>query len=170
MKVVHTIETLRARCTECGDCWEWGMAFANGHPCARHDGKMMLVRRLMVQLSGRRITSRQRAMPTCENPKCVNPNHIIVETHRQVMKRVGEAGKLGDTARLAKIAATKRAGPQSKLTHEQVQAIRSSDATCKADAERYGVDPSTISAIRRHVRRKEFTNNPWIGLGARTSK
>lgn len=167
--IVHSIETLHARCDEVGDCWEWtGCYSKTGHPCTRHDGKMVLVRRLMAQLAGKPITPSIKVIPCCENGRCINPDHIVVRTHRQVMKRQGAMGKLSEPSRLAKIAATKRAGPQAKLTWEKVQAIRARETTHSEEARLHGVSIGVISAIRRHLRWKEYEGNPWAGLGART--
>lgn len=163
----QTISTLRERCTEVGDCWEWqGARTDTGHPTVRHDGKTHLVRRLMAALAGIDMPPNAKAVTTCENLRCVNPDHIVMRTHRQVMKRQGELGKLSDIARIAKIAATKRA-KYGKLTTEQVRAIRDSSETGVAMAALHGISQGKVSAIRRHRCWRELSGNPFTGLGAR---
>lgn len=165
---LYTIESIHQRCVEDGDCWEWqSCTTATGHPTVRHDGKTVLVRRIVISLSGRQIGPKDKAVTTCENTKCVNPDHVVTRTHRQVMKRQGELGKLSDPTRIAKIAATKRAGHQAKLTMEDARAIRSSSDTHKKIAEQYSIHPSKVASIRQHRCWRELTGNPFAGLGAR---
>lgn len=162
----QTIETLHARCIEVGDCWEWqGACMPNRHPCVRHDGKTHLVRRLVAALAGISMPENAKAVTSCENLRCVNPDHIIMRTHRQVMRRQGELGKLSDIMRIAKIAATKRA-KYSKLTMEQVRAIRASSETGVAMAALYGISQGKVSAIRLHRCWRDLAGNPFRGLGA----
>lgn len=163
----QTIDTLRARCIDVGDCWEWqGARTDTGHPTVRHDGKTHLVRRLAASLAGIPMPQNAKAMNTCENLRCVNPDHIVMRTHRQVMKRQGELGKLSDIARIAKIAATKRA-KYGKLTTEQVRAIRDSSETGVSMAALHGISQGKVSAIRRHRCWRDLAGNPFTGLGAR---
>ena len=165
----QTIQTIHARCTEVGDCWEWqGGTTGTGHPCVRHDGKTVLVRRLVMQLAGRPLRPSDRAMTTCENILCVNEDHLTQRTHRQVMARQGELGKLSEPARTAKIAATQRTR-RGKITMDDARAIRASDETHEQAALRYGIHPSKIASIRQYRCWRELEGNPFVGLGVRTS-
>ena len=165
----QTIQTIHARCTEVGDCWEWqGGTTGTGHPCVRHDGKTVLVRRLVMQLAGRPLRPSDRAMTTCENILCVNEDHLTPRTHRQVMARQGELGKLSEPARIAKIASTHRAR-RGKITMDDARAIRASDETHEQAALRYGIHPNRIASIRQYKCWRELEGNPFVGLGARTS-
>ena len=163
-----SVQSLRDRCREVGQCWEWsGCLTSTKHPSVNLNGKMVLARRLMATLAGKPIAKGKRAYMRCENPLCINPDHIIEKTHQQIMKRQGELGKLGGITRSSKIAAIKRAGPQAKLTIEIVREIRAASTTHKVEAERRGVHPSKIAAIRQHRCWREYDNNPWVGLGSR---
>ena len=165
---IHTIETIRARCTEVGDCWEWGMCFtANGHPTVRHAGKTTLVRRLVHQLAGKEIGHGKIVIASCENSRCVNPDHTRAVTLQAHMKRMGALGKLSDLARIAKIAATTRA-KYGKITMDDARAIRESSATHEQTAQQYGINPSKVAAIRQHRCWRELSGNPFAGLGARS--
>lgn len=167
MKTLHTMESIYARCADVGDCWEWQESMmGNRHPNVRHDGKIVLVRRLVVTLTGRTLRPSEKAIPTCENTRCVNPDHIAVQTHRTVMKRQGELGKLSDPVRVAKIAATKRA-KYGKITMDDARAIRASSDTHESAGNRYGIHRSKIAAIRQHKCWRELSGNPFAGLGAR---
>lgn len=165
---LETIESIHARCTEVGDCWEWnGCTNKHGHPSVRHDGKSWLVRRLVVLLTKGQVKSNLRAVTKCENKLCVNPAHIVLKTHRQIMIRQGELGKLSDIKRIAKIAATKRA-KYAKITMDDARAIRASTETIEQASKRYNLHPSKIHSIRTHKCWREFSGNPFVGLGARS--
>ncbi|MBP3980828.1 hypothetical protein J8G26_08820 [Acidovorax sp. JG5] len=166
---IHTIESLRAKTIECGDCWEWQLCGNNGgkNPVVRHDSKTTTVRRLMLQLSGATIVKGSHTVCTCDNRLCVNPAHLKQVSQSVSMALAGAKGLLSSPARSAKIAAKKRA-QMARLTLEQVREIRQYTTTHAVAAETYGVHPSKIAAIRRHECWREYhTSNPFAGLGAR---
>lgn len=166
--MTHTIETLRARCEEIGECWEWtGSHTRNGHPTVTNAQKHFMVRRLMAELSGMPLTPKKKISTKCGNKSCVCPQHIVIETHRQLMKRQGAMGKLSGQVRHAKIAAAKRAGPQAKITMEIARSIRESDAPHTTEAKKHGITPRKVADIRNYLCWREFESNPWMGLGAR---
>jgi hypothetical protein len=82
------------------------------------------------------------------------------------MQQMGRMGKMNDLVRSAKIAATKRA-QCAKITMAQVQEIRTSTENTREAGQRYGLHPSRISAIRRHKIWRDYSSNPFAGLGAR---
>lgn len=161
----HTIKTLRERCAEVGDCLEW--PGKSRHPMVRHMGRTMLVRRLVLELVGKQIPADKRAVMSCENRLCINPDHIVMRSHREIMARQGALGKLSDPARVAKIAATKRE-KYAKLTMADARAIRASPETHEKTAAKYGIHPSKVASIRQHRCWRELHGNPFAGLGARS--
>lgn len=161
----QTLESIHAKCTEVGDCWEWSGS-KRWHPSVRHGGKVVLVRRLVVELTGRTIQATQKAVATCDNKSCCNPAHVAIQSHRQVMRSQGALGKLSDPARIAKIAATKRA-KYAKITMDDARAIRASDETCRQAGERYGISLGKVASIRQYRCWRELAGNPFLGLGAK---
>lgn len=81
----------------------------------------------------------------CDNPPCVNPDHLFVGSHRENMRDMVEKGR-----------STKgtRRPSTSKLNEEDVRAIRASTESQRKLAARYGVDGSTICRIRTGQRHK----------------
>lgn len=78
---------------------------------------------------------------TCDNPKCINPEHLIIGTSQDNIRDRDIRGRHG----------------QRKLTNDQVLEIFklvTSGAVIKTVARQYGVDPRTISSIRhkRHFK------------------
>lgn len=76
---------------------------------------------------------------TCDNPRCINPEHLFLGTHRDNM---------ADRH-------TKRRDPKTKLSSQQVEAIRERYVPrcpvngCAAMAREYGVTHQLISQVVR---------------------
>jgi len=165
----HTMDTLRERCRDDGECWEWRGAMVPagiGHPSVMHEGKSWLVRRLVLVLHGHELTTRVKVVPVCGNARCINPDHLARHTHRHVMRQAAAQGKQSSRARSAAIARSWRER-RAKLTWEDVRAIRASDATGVRLAAQHGVSEATISAIRLHRIWRDHAG-PFAGLGAWT--
>ena len=77
----------------------------------------------------------------CDNPTCVNPNHLFLGTRGQ--NNADRAAK----KRNADISGEKH--PSAKLTEKQVLAIREDTRPHRVLADIYGVDASSISNIKR---------------------
>ena len=162
--LVYTLETLLARADEVGECLEWNGGYTpNGHPCTKHEGKPWLVRRLVLVLSGTGLKPGHVVATHCNNLRCIHPGHLLQRSQQQHLVLMGKAGRQNEHARSAKIAATKRASGQAKLTEAQVREIRASTGTLRDLAARYGVNKSRINGIRLGRMWKDFSN-PFAGL------
>lgn len=163
---VFTLESLRARCTECGDCWELQTGAKSEHhrrhPQVRHDGKPYLARRLAYELANGPIRADLRAVPKCGNPYCINPAHQSLLTEKQKGKKAAKAGAFSSWARRKKIAEHMRR-TEAKITLEQAMEIRTSEEQGKDLAKRYGLAETTISAIKRGERWRDYSN-PFAAL------
>ena len=98
---------------------------------------------------------------------CVNPDCMTLTTYQKLATALGAMGIMSGTVRSAKIAAAKRAA-YGKLTTEAVHDIRTSNATGVAMAAKYGICEAKISQVRRHQVWRDYSANPFTGLGART--
>lgn len=132
------------------------------------DGKWvcMPVRRAVKFVEGVRLYGRQhQARTSCGNKLCVNPDHIILFTHK------GSRGsKLNKHIRtpdqMARIALAARKY-KAKLTWDQVNEIRASSESGPVLAERYRVCKATINYIRayRNWKTGQAENaNPFAAL------
>lgn len=155
---------LRKRSEEVGDCWEWtgAMQTTTGTPVMRYDGRAQPVRRaialeLGLSLQGKLATCR------CANMRCVNPEHVVMVTRQQLQKRTAKAtGMHMSPARCRKLAQSARRN--GKLNEAQVAEIRAIEGMRQRDiAALYGITQSTVSAIRRGVKWKDYSN-PYLQL------
>lgn len=147
---------------EDGDCLRWTGACINGHPAMNK----ALVRRVLWEKKHGPIPAGKILRCTCELKRCINLDHCEVSTYRKVAKECGAQGLMSGPTRSAKIAAAKRSGRQAKVSQDDVRVIRDSTEPGTVLAERYGVSEATISKYRLGHCRREFTANPWQGLGA----
>jgi hypothetical protein len=133
-------------------CWEWaGALYQNGYGmfCLRRGNrKTFLSHRISWAIhNNSSIPEKMMICHTCDNRKCVNPDHLYLGTGKDnntdTVKRNRGNRKVGDAC------------TWSKITEKQVLEIRNSDEKQKTLALKYGVDPSTISQIKSGVRRSK---------------
>lgn len=157
-----TMDRVLGRTREIGGCMEWcGYAVEGRFPQIRIDGKAQPVRRFLWKLVHGPVRGNLWISNTCENPLCVNPDHLVAHTRSRAM-----SGTTRTLVHRSKIAATKRA--KSVLTIEMVRAIRASSEPNPVLAERYGITPGYVSHLRRGgVVWKDFANpyNQLVGGG-----
>lgn len=150
---IRTLEDIRLRCyvDERTGCWHWRMHFSRGRSCCAwtvagivHKGTAT---RAAWELSGRNVepgwvVARRRAV--CDSPDCCNPEHLRAGPKSKVQP------KLTPEQRTAhRIGVTRVSRARSKLGMAAALQIRLSDATCHVEAAKWGIAPTTVSAIRR---------------------
>jgi hypothetical protein len=99
----------------------------------------------------------------CQHPLCMAREHLLAMTRKQLQKRSGV--KLANNiVRTAKLAEKSRA--RSYLDMETVRAIRASGLRPKQAADRWDIPLQTAARLIRHDSWREYTGNPFAGLGA----
>lgn len=137
---------------EAGDpdeCWEWTAATTSGgYGVFRLDGKALTAHRLSYIIENE-DPGELYVLHSCDNPPCVNPNHLRAGTQSENMIEASERGRLDDrnTIRGAK-------HPQAKLTEDYVREIRERYAEGgvyhKELADEFGVERSVVTnAVNR---------------------
>jgi len=93
MTIHNYAETIESRCDKDEDtgCWNWTRAtHVQGYAFMRYGNKgMMTVQRVMaIELElFPNIDFNSRITTSCDNKLCCNPEHIIRQTHTEVMHR-----------------------------------------------------------------------------------
>lgn len=97
------IELFKSRCTiTATGCWDWNgycHAYRNmpeggrGYPTASYRGKNWRLSRLMLTLTQRPLVAGEVAMHTCDNPPCINPEHLKIGTYTDNMRDASFKGR-----------------------------------------------------------------------------
>lgn len=148
-----------------GDCFLWKRSCCNGHPAMRHEEKTQLVRRVIWKTLHGSVPAGKILQTTCEDLKCIKPDHLVLSTYAKVAKKLGPS-VMGGLKRSANVAKAKRLQSCAKLNLEIVAEIRSGTETGVALSKRLGVPQSLISKVRLHRCWKDYSS-PFLGLGAR---
>lgn len=158
---VHTLDDVRARCEEVGDCWEWQRAINSERvPQVHCNGMPRPARRVAWEMvngpvpTGMVVTNRH----SCKNFRCVNPAHSKAVAAKVVL--TANLQGANNAARKAKIAATKR--KQMGVGADVVAAVRADASATKASdlAIDLGVSEATIYKLRRQA----LAASPFAGL------
>jgi hypothetical protein len=121
---------LRVRKSE--GCWEWtGARSPQGYGVLRVSESARLAHRISWELGHGKIPPGLNALHRCDNPGCVRPDHLFIGTHAD------------NTADMV----TKKR-QTTKLSEEEVRAIRKSTASNVALAAIYDVSRVLIVSIR----------------------
>lgn len=158
---VQTVELIKSRTIECGDCWEWQGYIGNGSPQVSHAGKMVTVRGILAQLLGKPLASSLFWSAKCGNPKCVNPEHLIGRNKRQHALFMNAQTNYKDPILLSKM--RKAAQSRSKITPEIAEVFRTDPRQCRELAREYGVSHALVSRVRRGKAWVQ-PSNVWAGL------
>lgn len=135
------------------ECWEWfGATNDAGYGQIHKDGKIVYAHRVSYELAtGEELPSDVVLLHECDNPPCVNPNHLKPGTHQDNVDDMYRKGRNNNVVG--------EHNGHSRLTAHQVRRIKqllAQKTTERAIATELGVGHSTIHAISagrtwRHV-------------------
>lgn len=128
-----------------GACWMWSRPRKDGYGDLRDPKKLskkVLAHRAMFELFNGPIPEGLGVLHKCDNPGCVNPEHLFLGTHTDNMQDMAAKGRTGI-----------RRGedqPGTTLTEAKVREIRRRHAGGESQdslAKVFGVGQSSISRI-----------------------
>lgn len=125
------------------ECWPWtGAKTKDGYAQFAAEGRQWKGHRLAYEERHGEIPPwpERVVMHLCNNPSCCNPHHLYLGTASENMEH---AGSLGNLSRKG------AANGNSKLTLEQVTAIRLDKRPSRAVAKDYGIEKTQVLRIRR---------------------
>jgi len=129
------------------ECWLWtgakstkqyGFIGAGGR-----DGKMLLAHRVSYQLQNNDLQDTDYVLHSCDNPSCVNPNHLRRGTCSENIKEACDKGRKIPPIFFGED------NSRSKLTIEKVRFIRANPQLGhKEIADMFGLSPNCIRGVR----------------------
>lgn len=132
-------------------CWVWQRSLqTGGYGQMSYKGKNRTAHRLSYEVFKKESPDGKCVCHKCDNPKCINPDHLFLGTHKENHDdAIAKGRSLGMWPRHAITKTRKR-----KLTDAQVLEIRASQESLIILSERYGCSGSNISLIRNGQRKK----------------
>ena len=132
------------------DCIEWHMSHGSrGYGQLQRGGKKWRAHRWAWTQEHGPIPEGMHVRHKCDNPSCVNINHLELGTHVDNMKDKEERGRT----------AKGESHGRCKLTDKQVAAIRATTGKSqRAIAAEYGVGQTQINRILRNKQRISYAN------------
>jgi hypothetical protein len=123
-------------------CWLWlGTISTYGYGQMKVNGTLFLAHRLSFELHNGPISPNAWILHGCDNRLCVNPEHLYLGDHIRNMRDMVERGR----------ARTGSLNHNTKLTVNDVRAIRGSDLSNAELALRYSVSRTAIRLARTGV-------------------
>jgi hypothetical protein len=123
-------------------CWLWtGGLLKTGYGSIRDNGKALRAHRVAYELLVGQIPDGMLLRHSCDNPKCVNPAHLIPGTAAQNSQDALDRGR----------AIVGEAHHNAKIPNHAIATIRAALAAGvpgKYLAKQFGVDPTVISRIK----------------------
>lgn len=131
-------------------CWVWeGFRNPQGYGTfPLNCGQIMAHRYSLALKLGRPIEHPMMACHTCDNPGCVNPNHLWEGTRSDNVRDAITKGRMPTKLPPAESHPRGEGHPFAKLDEEKVRAIRASNEPASFWARQYGVTTTMIHNVR----------------------
>ncbi len=161
------LEMIEGQCKKDGPCWIWqGAKDDRGRPQMHFNGKTAYVRRVVRALSdGADIERGMNVACTCGRTDCVSPECSVVATPKKRAVLAAKRGVFSRPDAIRKSVMTTRA--RSRITDEMVAAVRNFDGPAHKAAKLANISTTHAKNIRNGTARKDYSANPFLGLGAR---
>ena len=129
------------------ECWEWqGKLNSSGYGCFQEningDKKEVRAHRESYRIFKGEIPEGMQVLHKCDNPKCCNPDHLWLGTHKDNMDDRNKKGRVFNGRERARVS--------GKLTEEEVIEIRKlykNGISQKEIQEKFKISQSQVSGI-----------------------
>lgn len=134
-------------CNPVTDCWEWTRGrTSRGYGVIRYGGKQTLAHRFSYEYYVGEIPKGKSVLHLCDNPPCVNPEHLVLGTQLDNMRDCMAKGRYVCGER----------HKHSKLNNDLVLAIRASSGSQRQIAKRFGTSQPTVCEVKTRKRWKHI--------------
>jgi len=132
-------------------CWEWsgGLDKAGYGRFGLENAKGIGAHRYSYALHYGSFKKSLFVLHECDNPKCVNPDHLFLGTHQDNMADMVKKGR--------QRALSGEDSPACKITEGIAINILNSQLSYNETAKKYGVSKSTVAAIKQRRTWKHLT-------------
>jgi HNH endonuclease len=121
-------------------CWLWiGAKVPKGYGQFKIGEKVYRAHRVAYELFKEEVPEGMFVLHSCDNPSCVNPDHLFVGTNSDNIQDSFDKGRSSNVGELH---------PGHKLTEDDVLHILGSDKSNEELAAEYDVDRASIYKIR----------------------
>jgi hypothetical protein len=139
-------------------CWEWtAYKEVHGYGVVGFKRKAKLAHRVSYELHRGEIPAGMFVCHRCDNPSCVNPDHLFIGSQVENMADMAAKGR----------APKGEAHSCAKLTERDVLAIKEAAGTNETIAAKYGVGPSQVSRIKLGQTWKHLLDMEMLAGGKR---
>jgi hypothetical protein len=126
-------------------CWIWIASTRNGYGRFRIGSIKVTASRYSYEIYVGTIPEDFDVLHRCDNPSCVNPDHLFVGTHDENMQDMINKGRHTQNKRRGE------GNAKAKLTEQQVIAIRQDTRSQCAIARHYSVGQALIWKIKNRI-------------------
>jgi hypothetical protein len=136
------VERFMAKVSKNADtgCWDWGSTVVGQYGAFTISNKLKKAHRVSYCIHIGDIGCGLIVCHRCDNPLCVNPEHLFIGTHKDNSRDMSSKGRV--SSRHGEL------HPMGRLTIDDVDRIRSSDMNSADAAEMFGVHRTHINRIR----------------------
>ena len=136
--------------TDSNGCWPWtgNLTSRDARAYIWWKGKTRIAARvMMIDILGYTLQTNECVLHTCDNPACINPDHLYIGTQSDNAKDRQSRNRNKAFNKTFK----GEANGASKLTKLQAQEILDSSESYKTLAQKFAVGRSNIGSIKRGV-------------------
>lgn len=144
----QVLDYLRTHVYTDGECLLWAGPFTKqGYPRIMWARTRYMARRLLLELTGRRIRNGEVVWATCGSPVCMTEAHLKISRRGDMVRAHAKQGRMLSGARRSLVVAMSRA-PKAKLPITEARTVlelRAQGVTMGKIGERYGVTGGAVS-------------------------
>jgi hypothetical protein len=123
-------------------CWNWIAAkSAAGYGQIGFNNRVIYAHRFSYELRYGSINQGLCVCHKCDNPACVNPDHLFLGTHQENSSDASKKGRFNPKKG--------EDNPRSKLTKQIILLIRADHRSHRAIGKDYGISNRNVSSIKR---------------------